>query len=460
MVDLRILQQVLAYYAKLLEFSQRYLRVPGIQAAVYGDGEVLWSGAYGHADLESGTALTDGHLFRIASHSKTVTATAVLQLAERGRLRLDDNAATHVPELTDTPLGDVTVRDLLGHTAGVVRDSRDGDFWLLSHEFPDRSQLMKILRESESAVLPPNERFKYSNIGYGLLGLVIEAASGVTYAEFVRKQIAGPLGLNDFGPELDPDRAGDYACGYSSLAYADDRVPIEHVDTRALAAATGCYANARDLVQYFAAHLPGDDRLLRDVSKRAMQHASWQTRTDDADQRYGLGISVIRIGERDWLGHGGGYPGHISRTLVDAGRGLVVSVLTNAIDGPAVQLAQAFAKLLDLAGSGDAPDLRRYAGRYANLWGVTDLVQLGDRLYLMDPSLADPAADAIALEVVDDSTLRGVGKNGYGSYGEPVRFEFDAEGNVISVHGPHGNSRWPIASFSLPSRVTAPLANG
>ena len=65
--------------------------------------------------------------------------------------------------------------------------------------------------------MPANERSKYSNIGYGMLGLVIEAASGMLYADYVRTEIAGWLGLTDFGPEYDPGRAAGYAVGYSSL---------------------------------------------------------------------------------------------------------------------------------------------------------------------------------------------------------------------------------------------------
>jgi CubicO group peptidase (beta-lactamase class C family) len=454
-VDLRVVHDVVAYYGSLLDFSRRYLRIPGVQAAVYAGGEVVWSGAYGMADVEAGVGLTDQHLFRIASHSKTVTATAVLQLAERGLLRLDDRAAAHILDLAGLPLGEVTVRELLGHTAGVVRDGADGDFWVLAHSFPDRDALLKVLREEGSAVLPPNERFKYSNIGFGMLGMIVEAAAGMSYAEYVRKHIAGPLGLSDFGPEFDPERGGDYATGYSSLAYATARVPIEHIDTRALAPATGCYASAIDLVRYFAAHLPDDDRLLADASKRMMRHAAWQTKADDADQRYGLGFSVQRIGGRDWFGHGGGFPGFITRTLVDAERALVVTVLTNAIDGPAVQLASSFAKLLDLAlESSGSTDGRQFTGRYANVWGVADLVQFNGRLFLLDPSLTDPAGEAIELEPVDDHTLRWLGANGYGSYGEPFTFEFDAHGNVASMHGPSSNTRVLLTSFSLPDRVT------
>lgn len=449
------LTEVLAYYDSWLAFNQHYQRVPGVQAAVYAGDAVAFSGAYGLADVENDVPLTEQHLFRIASHSKTFTGTAVLQLVEQGRLRLDDKAEQHVTEIVGTPLGQRTVRELLAHAGGVTRDGLDADWWQLSRSFPDRDQLLDVLRQASSAVIPENDRFKYSNIGYGLLGLVIEAASGTSYNAYVQSAIVGKLGLAGLGPELDPSRLAEYAAGYSALSYADQRVPIEHVDTRALASATGFFGNARDLVTYFSAHLPGDDRLLSDKSKREMQHPLWTTGSDEK-ARYGLGLSVTKVGEREVFGHGGGYPGHITRTLVDPEQRIVVSVLTNAIDGPAAQLAEGLFRLLDLADSkdrGDAADLQRFTGRFANLWGVTDFVLIGGRLYATDPSGANPADDPQPLEA-DGDALRVTGGTGYGSYGESYRFEFDDNGAVRTVLGSSGLTLHPIDRFGLGERVT------
>jgi CubicO group peptidase (beta-lactamase class C family) len=450
------LTEVLAYYDTLLCFWQRYHRVPGVQAAVHDGDEIAFSAAYGVADVERAVELTEQHLFRIASHSKTFTATAILQLMEQGRLRLDDRAAAHVTELAGTAVGELTVRDLLSHAGGVTRDSLEGDFWQLMAAFPDRAQLLRILREPGSAVLPGNDRFKYSNIGFGLLGLVIEAVTGTSYNDHVRAEIVDRLCLADQGPELDPARFGEYATGYSALSYASERIPIEHVDTRALAAATGFYSTARDLVRYFAAHLPGDDRLLSDASKRLMQHPHWQAGGNDEGQRYGLGLQVIKVGKRDVFGHGGGYPGHITRSLVDADRRIAVSVLTNAIDGPAAQFAQAVLKLIDLAESadrGEGHELSRFTGRFANVWGVVDIVLLGGRLYGLDPTLPDPAAEPQSLEPVGDSSLRVSEDSGYGAYGESYRYTFADDGRVQSVRGPSGLLGHPIDRFVLPQRL-------
>jgi CubicO group peptidase (beta-lactamase class C family) len=449
------LREALTYYDSWLAFNQRYQRVPGVQAAVYAGEGIAFSGAYGLADVENAVPLTEQHLFRIASHSKTFTATAVFQLVEQARLRLDDKASQHVTEIVDTPLGERTIRELLAHAGGITRDSQAADWWQLATSFPDRDELLAVLREESSAVLPENDRFKYSNIGYGLLGLVVEAAAGTSYNSYVQTAIVDKLGLSGLGPELDPARLGEYAAGYSALAYADQRVPIEHVDTRALAAATGFFGAARDLVTYFSAHLPGDDRLLTDKSKREMQHPLWKT-GDEEGPRYGLGLQVTKVGDREVFGHGGGYPGHITRTLVDGERRLAVSVLTNAIDGPAAALAEAAHKLINLAGSedrGDAAGLTRFTGRFANLWGVADIVVLGGRLYAIDPTSPDPAAEPTTLEP-DGDDLRVTGGSGYGSYGEAYRYTFGPDGTVESVRGSSGLLAHPIDTFTLPTRVT------
>lgn len=450
--------EVADYFATLLEFGRRYQRVPGVQAAVFADGKIVWSAAYGYADVERGVPLTDRHLFRVASHSKAFTATAVLQLSEQGRLRLDDTAAAHVPELTDVPIGGATLRDLLGHAAGVIRDGHDGDFWQLDHPFPDRERLRGVLRTTGSVVLPPCDRFKYSNIGYGLLGLVVEAASGLPYETYVRREILDRLAVPDLAPDLDRSRLDDYAVGYSSLAYADARVPIDQVETGALSPAAGFHGTAAGLVRFYAALLPGDDRLLSDASRRRMRHPAWPVRADDPGRRYGLGLSVERIGDRDRFGHSGAYPGHLSQTLADDGRRTVVAVLTNAIDGPAQQWARAFHTLVDLAESAtpdtSRADLRRFTGRFARIWGVRDVAVLGGRLFMLDPALPDPAADAVELDGVDEHTLCIAGQDGYGSYGEPMSYAFDAEGNVLAVRGPSGTTLRPLASYEVPERIT------
>lgn len=438
------------YFDGWLAFRRSYLRLPGVQAAVLHAGELVLCTAHGEADAERSVPLTSEHIFRVASHSKTFTATCVLQLAERGRLRLDDRLSAWLPWLDGETLGERTLRELLAHGGGVVRDGDDGDFWQLSRPFPGEEELRAATLAGD--VLPANERFKYSNVAYGLLGAVVAAASGTTWADYVTREVIEPLGLRRTGPELDPRRSGEYARGYSSLAYADARVPIEHVDTGALASATGFYSTAADLCRYAAAHFHGDERVLSDASKRLMQREEWQV--EGTDQHYGLGFSVHDVCGRRMIGHGGGYPGHITRTLFDPVQRLAVSVLVNAIDGPSLDLAKALVRLADVAAEhpledgADASQLDRFCGRFANLWGVLDVARLGGRLYATAPTLRDPTEDLTELEVIDERTLRIERTNGYGSPGEELRFELDADGRPAGVRGQSGMSWYPFEAYA------------
>jgi CubicO group peptidase (beta-lactamase class C family) len=453
-----VAQGALAYADRWLAFRQTYLRVPGVQAAVLLDDEMLLSRAYGSADVEAGVPLTTDHLFRVASHSKTFTATAVLQLVEAGRLRLDDPVGRWLPFLEEepvSPIAGVALRELLSHSGGLVRDGHDADFWQLMYAFPDETRLRAIARDAAD-VRPPNERFKYSNIAFGLLGMVVEAASGTTYHEHVTTEVVQRLGLSNTGPELDPRRAGDYAVGYSSLAYAPARVPIPHVDTRALAAATGFYSTAEDLCRYAAAHFWGVETLVSDASKRLLQHQEWQVE-GVADNAYGLGFGIVTAGGRRLVGHSGGYPGHITRTVFDPDDRLAVSVLTNAIDGPAEPLALAIVKVLDLAARQEPdPEAQRQGGdrfavRLANLWGVRDVALLGGRVLLLDPTAPDPTEVVTELAVEGAATLRVVKGPGYSSVGESLEYVFASDGGVESVHGPGGLTWWPLSGYHPPT---------
>ncbi|MGH3096502.1 MAG: serine hydrolase domain-containing protein [Streptosporangiales bacterium] len=463
-----VIDSTVAYANWWLEFRQHYQRIPGVQAAMLFGNEVRLAAAYGVSDIETGAALTPRHLFRIASHSKTFTATAVFQLVEAGAVRLDDRAGDHLSWLrTASPqLADLTVRELLGHGAGMTRDGENSDFWQLVRPFPGEAELRETVSDPGSAVLSPNERFKYSNTGYALLGLVVASASGMPYNDYVSTHIADPLGLSDTRPELIAERIGDYATGHSALSYADTRIPIEHVDTRAMSPATGFTSTAEDVCRYAAAHFFGDTRLVSDGSKRLMQRD--ETLAEDPDTWYGLGFSIARIGDRRLVGHGGGYPGHSTRTMFDPTDRFAVSVLTNAIDGPAGELATGLVKLLDLAAApprqpvgASAADTAAFCGRYANLWGVLDVVRLGDRLVGIRPSQADPTESSLEFAAEDATTLRLTEASGFNAPGECFRYDF-SDGRVRSIRSGGGMTLYPIAdvthAIGTRSRLEAPQA--
>lgn len=429
-----------AYAGEWVGYLQRSLHIPGLVVAVQHESDVLLSRAYGYADLERNEEMRTDHIFRIASHSKTFTATALMLLAERGVLSLDDRLCQWLDWLDDAPgsTGTIRIRHLLSHSGGVIRDGLDAGWWELRLPFHDLDSLRTAVR-AEPPVYSVSERFKYSNVGYSLLGAVIESASGRSYNDFVRTEVVDRLGLGSTGPEPDSSIAGRLATGYSSRRYGQGRVPLPHLDTRAMSAATGFFSTAEDLCRYGSAHFMGNEELLSDETKREMQHEAWKVEGPET-RHYALGFNVTDVSGRRMIGHGGGFPGFITYTCIDPVDQLVVSVLTNAIDGPAQSLATGIVKLINRANDAepiaretDAAALDRFTGRFFSLWSVVDIMRFGDQLCAVDPEMLDPTIDVTELDVVDERTLRIAKASGYSSPGERVAFEFDSHGRPSMV---------------------------
>ncbi len=435
--DKELLRDGAAYVDQWMAYQQDRRDLPGLVVAIQAGDEIILSRGYGYANIERREPMTPRHLFRVASHSKTFTATAIMQLVEQQRLRLDDPLVLHIPWLGEKQgLAGLTVRQALNHASGLIRDGVDADYWQLDAPFPDAEGLR--LARDDSAVLAANEGFKYSNIGYALLGLVVEAASGLPYNDYVRRHIVERLGLSETGPETDERARERLVTGYTARRLGMPRRGIPDVSTRALSPATGFYASGEDLCRYGAAHFLGDDRLLGDAAKREMQQPYWAI--EQSDEHYGLGLSVVKIGERRLIGHGGAFPGHATRTLIDPRGRLVVTVLVNEIRGPADVLARAAVAILDLAlrqqprSPERAPDgYARYTGRIVNLWGVVDVAAFGETLVSLNPEGDDPFKGAAWLSVRDAETLRMDRAPGYGSPGETLRYERDEQGHVRRV---------------------------
>ena len=459
------IKEAMSYYDQWLAYQRAYLRIPGIQVAVRVGDNLVFTQSYGQADVEKRVPLRNDTLFRIGSQSKSFTAVLVLRLAEQGKLRLDDSAGQWLPWLSSSgsPLAQITVRQLLSQSAGITRDGRDSSFWDLDKPFPDRMQLREEILTPEASVIPANQHIKYSNIGFALLGLIIESVTHKDYNTYVKDEIVDSLGLMHTGPEYDPDRASEYATGYTSLLYADHRVPIDHVDTKAMSAAAGFYSTAEDLTRYYSTYFIGNSALLSDGSKLQMQRPVWHSEPGEDDpQDYGLGLRTYHVGDRKLVGHGGAIPGEVTISMTDPHDRIVVSVMTNALRGPADSCARAAYRLLGLAQKTREDettpavpagvDLNRFTGRYIDLWEVLDVALLGGRLYLLRPEQADPIPSAVPLTAINGNTLRVDGGSGDSPpYGQPITFQFAGDGSVASMQ--MGETYLPAKKWRLPERV-------
>ncbi|SHL79965.1 CubicO group peptidase, beta-lactamase class C family [Chitinophaga jiangningensis] len=184
------------------QFMQQY-HVPGMAVAITYHGKLVYAKGYGYADTTTKETVTTQHLFRIASVSKTITATAIFKLAEEHKLTMDQKVfgATgilgneYTPANANPNLFKITVKQLLQHTSGGwPNDTRDPMFRYLQL---DANTLLKRILQEDTLRYTPGEMYMYSNFGYCILGRVIEKISGVPYEEYVRTHVLQPAGIKD-----------------------------------------------------------------------------------------------------------------------------------------------------------------------------------------------------------------------------------------------------------------------
>ena len=203
----------MASYDKTITDFMRKLAIPGGAVAVMRDGKLLYARGFGYADVENKTPVKPDALFRTASVSKTITATAIMKLVEDGKLKLDDRVAPFITHLVPAPGATVdprweqiTVRHLLNHSGGWDRDKPNGGFEPIDRPgvaaaavgapAPASSETLIRYMKGMPLDFTPGERFAYSNFGYIILGRVIERVSGTPYPEYVRARVLQPVGAN------------------------------------------------------------------------------------------------------------------------------------------------------------------------------------------------------------------------------------------------------------------------
>ena len=416
------LPAALEYVPRWIEFQMRHGEQPGCVIAIAHNGRMVLERAFGRVDIRRSVPLTPRHRFRVASHSKSFTAAGVMKLREQGRLRLDDEVGRWVDGLHPA-IARTTIGQLLSHSAGIVRDGADSGHWLDRRPFLDAPALRAAL--AEAPVIDANSRFKYSNHAYGLVGLVIEAVTGEPYRSWIRRAVIEPAGLEATDPDMPVGARVPLARGHSGRLPLGHRVVIPgDGPTYALAPATGFVSTAGDLARFFAQLDPAARRSVLSVaSRREMVRQQWRDPHTTMERYYGLGIASGRLSDWEWFGHSGAFQGFISRTAVFPDPGFVISIVTNAVDGPAYQWLDGVVHILRAFARHGAPDrtVRSWSGRWWSLWGAIDLLPMGRKVVIANPVLANPLMEASDITVTGRDRGRVSRATGAGHHGEQVR---------------------------------------
>jgi D-alanyl-D-alanine carboxypeptidase len=430
------LDPALAYVQDWLAFQVERYRQPGCAVAIAQGTELLAEHAFGHADLRTGETLTPRHRFRIASHSKAFTATAVMLLREQGRLGLDDPIGGYVPGL-HKDLAGARIAELLSHGAGVTRDGADSGQFQDRRPYLSRGELLAELALRQP--MEPGVQLKYSNHGYGLLGVLIEEVTGTPYTDWVLRNVVRPAGLRETVPDMPLlPRAARMARGHSTEFPFPQRLVIPGDNAcNAIAAAGGYVATAADTARFFAQLDPAcAESVLSPASRRLMAQRRWRDDCSTVESHYGFGLMSSAPGPREWVGHTGSLQGFLSRTARFTASGLTVTVLCNALDGPSWLWVDGVASILHAFRQRGAPPrrLQPWRGRWWSLWGCTDLVPVGDAVLQVAPAMFPPFDESTTeLQVTgkDRATIRRT--TGYGSPGQAVKLVRDARGRAVEL---------------------------
>ncbi|MCW6508742.1 serine hydrolase domain-containing protein [Lichenifustis flavocetrariae] len=423
------LPEAVRYAEQWLGYQMRSTEQPGCVLAVAHRGKLVAEHAFGVADLATGTPLTPAHRFRVASHSKTFASAAIMRLHEAGRLHLDDPIGTHVGDLAPE-VAAVTISQLLSHTAGLLRDGVRAVHWQDRQPFLDETALRAEL--AEPLIVPANSRQKYSNVGFGLVGLAIEAITGEDFGTWIAREIVVPSGLDATTPDMPVPAGTPLATGHSGKLPVGRRFAIPgHNPTHALASATGFVSTAGDLARFIGSLDPeAGTSVLSAASRREMTRRHWRVPDDSGGRHYGLGTIGGTLEGHEWFGHSGAFQGFISRTACVPEWGVAVSIVTNCIDGlanPWVEGVLGIFHHFALHGAA-SPTVADWTGRWWSYWGAFDLVPMGNQVFVTMPALMQPFTDASVLDITSPTEGRVARANGFGAHGEPARRIMDADG--------------------------------
>jgi len=298
-------------------------RVPSITVAVARGGKVVWEEGFGYADIERRIAATPRTLYSMASISKPITATALMQLVEQGKVSLDRPANDYLGVGKITGLAgaasDATVRRVLSHTAGLPLHYR----FFYEGSGDARPSMDEVIGRYGVAMFPPGEVYSYANLGYGIIDEIISRASGVPYEEYMRTHVFQPLGMTTTTIGTGAGIAN------GAVRYDARLAPIPYYDFDHRGA-SAVYTSAHELLRFGMFHLgdrvPGQRRVLADSTLARMKRVETPRATPSG---YGLGwridddYGIIRVQ------HTGGMPGVATVLSLYPSEDVAVVVLSN-----------------------------------------------------------------------------------------------------------------------------------
>ncbi|MFI2812882.1 serine hydrolase [Microbulbifer sp. YPW16] len=317
-----------------LDAIARDFEIPALSVAVIASGELVYTGGAGYEDQEQEVPVTGDTRFRIASISKLFAAQAIMQLAEAGKLDLDDPIADYLPGFEQSP---ITIRQLLTHSSGLSDLVRP-----VGTEEQRTEQAYFALVNTAMEITGTEHGFEYSDTGFNLLGAIISRASSKAFPDYIQQHILTPVNMRHSGyydgqqgtaPEVSPTYQGKVLTEAQRRPFDTSFYPSE-----------GVVSTAGDLGRWLVATLNQDNRLLSRASYSQMLEP--RVKTTWGDIHIGLGWQVYEVDGRFIARHPGSIRGYKSLLLSYPREGNAIILLTNAAKAPRFDIADRLAEKL------------------------------------------------------------------------------------------------------------------
>jgi CubicO group peptidase (beta-lactamase class C family) len=324
--------------------------VPGVSVAVVENGQYEWASGYGLADVENNSPASEHTLFRLASISKSLSATGAMQLVERGKLDLDAPVQKYCPAFPQKPWP-MTTREVMGHLAGIRHYKGGPDDLEIGNtkHFDDPIQGGLNFFKDDPLLSEPGKIFHYSTQGYTLVGCVMEGASGTKYVDYMMRNVFTPAGMEhtvvDNRFTIIPYRTRFYQKTESGTVENAD-----FLDSSYKIPGGGWLSSAEDMAKFEVAIL--NDKLIKRTTRDLMWTALKPS--DGSKDGYGLGWGNGDVDGIAVVSHTGGQQGTSTAFMMAPSKRAGVVVLTNMEGAGAHDLADEILKIL-LGTDGNKP---------------------------------------------------------------------------------------------------------
>ncbi len=324
----------------LIDKHRAGINAPGISAAVAVDGDVVWAGAAGWADIDKKTPVTTNTQFRVGSTSKAITATGLARLVDAGQLDLDNSIANYLVTLPNEQWRDITPRQLASHTAGLPHYFENNDYLgfyrtiSLATRYENVTDAVSVFDGSD-LLFKPGSQFSYSSLGTVLLSAVMSGAAKKPFLTYMQEQVLSPLNMQATKAEFHADDNDQLATFYWNDDGRSSQVrPWREVDLSHRLAGGGFISTSADLVKLGMGML--DESYISSATRDSFWTPQVLPNGEQTPNGYSIGWRVISykvsddIGEITFANHGGVSRGAQSWLMVIPKYHMAIAVNINA----------------------------------------------------------------------------------------------------------------------------------